>query len=214
MSSRRDRDSSSPRLSSSSSSKPWTKFARDVYDPIKVGSIDGTDEFPHDRALVRAMNSSYKPNRKVVGDPLCTIFVGRLAPSVDENQFRKLFERFGTIVRCRLVRDVVTELSRGYGFVEFSERKSALRAIDEMHGRNLEGKELLVDEEWERRLKGWKPRRLGGGFGGRQKSQQLRFGCKERPWRKPVSDLRHLSRNEFHRITKQQRQLLDSIELA
>ncbi|KXJ70531.1 hypothetical protein RP20_CCG023303 [Aedes albopictus] len=206
-----DRDTSFSRSSSSSgSSKRWIRLVRDVYDPIRVGSIDGTDEFPHDRALVRAMNSSYKPNGKVVGDPMCTVFVGRLARSVGEDRLREVFERFGVIVRCRLVRDVVTELSRGYGFVEFTERKSALKAIDEMHGKNVDGKEILVDEEWERRLEGWKPRRLGGGFGGRQKSQQLRFGCKERPWKKPVSDLSYSSQSEFHRITKQKRDLLDS----
>lgn len=200
--------------SSRPSSKQWSRFARDEYDPIKVGSIDGTDEFAHDRALIRALSSSYKPNHKVVGEPLCTVFVARLAYSVGEERLRELFGRFGTIVRCRLVRDVVTELSRGYGFVEFSDRKSALRAIDEMHGRKVDDKEIIVDEEWERRLKGWKPRRLGGGFGGRKKSQQLRFGCKERPWKKPVSDLRYSSRSEFYRITKHQREVLNSIDLA
>lgn len=195
-------------------SSSWSRYARDVYDPLRVGSIDGKDDFPHDRALVRAMNSSYKANHKVAGEPLHTVFVGRLAHSVDEERLRELFERFGTIIGCRLVRDIVTGLSRGYGFVEYKDRKSTLKAIDEMHGKTIEGKEILVDEEWERRLEGWKPRRLGGGFGGRKKSQQLRFGCKDRPWKKPVSEHKYSSRSEFHRATKHQREVLNSIRFT
>lgn len=36
-----------------------------------------------------------------------------------------------------------------------------------------------------RTLKGWKPRRLGGGFGGKKESGQLRFGGIARPFKKP-----------------------------
>ena len=33
----------------------------------------------------------------------------------------------------------------------------------------------------------------GGGFGGRKESGQLRFGCIDRPWKKPIPD-RHYNR--------------------
>lgn len=33
----------------------------------------------------------------------------------------------------------------------------------------------------------WIPRRFGGGFGGKKESGQLRFGGKDRPFRKPIS---------------------------
>ncbi|XP_053690239.1 U11/U12 small nuclear ribonucleoprotein 35 kDa protein-like [Sabethes cyaneus] len=213
MSSDRGQDRKHPREEKyeSSSSASWSRYARETYDPIRVGSIDGTDEFPHDRALVRAMEATYKPNHKVVGDPYHTVFVGRLDYAVSEKRLRELFERCGTIVRCRLVCDIETGLSRGYGFVEYSRRKYAKRAIEEMHGRTVNGKAILVDEEWERRLKGWKPRRLGGGFGGMKKSQQLRFGCKDRPWKEPMGGQKYTSKNEFHRITNQHREFLNTI---
>lgn len=38
-----------------------------------------------------------------------------------------------------------------------------------------------------RLLKGWKPRRLGGGFGGKKESGQLRFGGRDRPFKKPIA---------------------------
>ena len=31
------------------------------YDPLIAGSIDGTDTVPHDKAIVRALNSCYTP---------------------------------------------------------------------------------------------------------------------------------------------------------
>ncbi|XP_055534899.1 U11/U12 small nuclear ribonucleoprotein 35 kDa protein-like [Wyeomyia smithii] len=210
MASDRNKRTNHPEQDSQASSS-WSCYAREVYDPVRVGSIDGTDEFAHDRALVRAMNATYTPNHKVVGDPYHTIFVGRLDYAINKERLRQLFERFGTIVRCRLVCDIETGLSRGYGFVEYSRRKYAMRAIEEMHGRILNGRAILVDEEWERRLKGWKPRRLGGGFGGMKKSQQLRFGCKARPWKEPMGGQKYTSKSEFHRRTKQQREILNTI---
>ncbi|RUS30496.1 hypothetical protein BC938DRAFT_479312, partial [Jimgerdemannia flammicorona] len=36
-------------------------------------------------------------------------------------------------------------------------------------------------------MSGWVPRRLGGGFGGRKESGQLRFGARDRPFKKPLN---------------------------
>lgn len=54
------------------------------------------------------------------------------------------------------------------------------------HRKLIRGAEVLVDWELGRTLPGWKPRSLGGGFGGRKESGQLRFGCRDRPWNKPI----------------------------
>ncbi|KAF1789687.1 hypothetical protein GQ600_13274 [Phytophthora cactorum] len=35
-------------------------------------------------------------------------------------------------------------------------------------------------------MKGWKPRRLGGGLGGKKESGQLRFGGRDRPFKPPL----------------------------
>lgn len=67
----------------------------------------------------------------------------------------------------------------------------------------LDDCEIIVDFECERTLKGWKPRRLGGGFGGKKESGQLRFGCKDRPFQRPVnsrSDLKEVFR--YHKTQK------------
>lgn len=51
----------------------------------------------------------------------------------------------------------------------------------------IDNSEIIVEREAERVLQGWKPRRLGGGFGGNKQSGQLRFGCRDRPFRKPIN---------------------------
>ena len=157
------------------------------YDPLKAGSIDGTDDEPHDQAIWRAMHATYRPNKSVVGDPRNTVFVGRLSPNTDEEMLEKLFKSYGKLKRLRLVRDIVTGMSRCYGFVEFVDREDACSAAKHADKTVLDEKEIFVDFECERTLKGWIPRRLGGGISGRKESGQLRFGGKNRPFKRPFN---------------------------
>ena len=71
------------------------EFARDYgfYDPIMCGSIDGTDEKPHDRGIIRALNSVYKPNLKVKSDPEKTLFIGRINFKTTEDVLEKIFSK-------------------------------------------------------------------------------------------------------------------------
>lgn len=96
------------------------------------------------------------------------------------------FTKFGRIVNCRLVRDIVTSRSKQYAFVEYENSGSLERALREMQKEYIDGSEIIVEREAGRRMVGWRPRRLGGGFGGRKESGQLRFGCQDRPFRKPL----------------------------
>ncbi|XP_045216778.1 U11/U12 small nuclear ribonucleoprotein 35 kDa protein-like [Mercenaria mercenaria] len=156
-----------------------------VYDALKAGSIDGTDDMPHDRGVIRAMNAKYKPNKEVVGIPEHTIFVGRLSQNTDEDSLGYVFSDYGEIKRLRLVRDVVTGFSRCYAFIEYFDEDCAYKAQREADKTILDEKEIYVDFECGRCLKGWIPRRLGGGIGGKKESGQLRFGGKNRPFKKP-----------------------------
>lgn len=61
-----------------------------VYDPIKSGSIDGTDVLPHDNGIFRAVHSNYKPSYKALGNPLHTIFVGRLSIDTKEEDLENV----------------------------------------------------------------------------------------------------------------------------
>ncbi|MBW03109.1 U11/U12 small nuclear ribonucleoprotein 35 kDa protein, partial [Eschrichtius robustus] len=164
----------------------WMPIAKE-YDPLKAGSIDGTDEDPHDRAVWRAMLARYAPNKGVTGDPLLTLFVARLNLQTKEEKLKEVFSRYGDIRRLRLVRDLVTGFSKGYAFIEYKEERSLLKAYRDADGLVIDQHEIFVDYELERTLKGWIPRRLGGGLGGKKESGQLRFGGRDRPFRKPIN---------------------------
>lgn len=105
----------------------WSPIAK-LYDPLKAGSIDGTDVEPHDRAVWRAMGARYKPNKGVFGDPLLTLFVSRLNPMTTEDKLYQVFSKYGDILQLRLVRDIVTGFSKRYAFVEYKEERSVVRA--------------------------------------------------------------------------------------
>ncbi|KAG8597541.1 hypothetical protein GDO81_002318 [Engystomops pustulosus] len=164
----------------------WTPIAKD-YDPLKAGSIDGTDEEPHDRAVLRAMLARYVPNKGVVGDPQLTLFVARLSQQTTEEKLKEVFSRYGDIQRIRLVRDFITGFSKGYAFIEYKQENAIKKAYRDANKLVIDQREVFVDYELERTLKGWIPRRLGGGFGGKKESGQLRFGGRDRPFRKPIN---------------------------
>uniref|UniRef100_G1MW34 U11/U12 small nuclear ribonucleoprotein 35 kDa protein n=2 Tax=Meleagris gallopavo TaxID=9103 RepID=G1MW34_MELGA len=164
----------------------WAPIAKE-YDPLKAGSIDGTDEEPHDRAVWRAMLARYVPNKGVTGDPHLTLFVARLNLQTTEEKLKEVFSRYGDIRKIRLVRDLVTGFSKGYAFIEYKEERALLKAHRDANRLVVDQHEVFVDFELERTLKGWIPRRLGGGFGGKKESGQLRFGGRDRPFRKPIN---------------------------
>lgn len=86
-----------------------------------------------------------------------------------------------------MVRDIVTGFPKGYAFIEYESQQGAEDAYRRAYRMTLDGQVIFVDFECERLLKGWKPRRLGGGFAGRKESGQLRFGGRDRPFAKPIA---------------------------
>lgn len=121
------------------------------------------------------------------GRPECTIFVSRLNLKTTKDTIKDVFSKFGKLKRFRLVKDIVTGLPKGYAFIEYESESSAEEAYRRAFKMNIDGNVIFVDFECERLLKGWKPRRLGGGFGGNKESGQLRFGGRDRPFKKPIS---------------------------
>ncbi|XP_078165275.1 U11/U12 small nuclear ribonucleoprotein 35 kDa protein-like isoform X3 [Carex rostrata] len=167
------------------------------YHPIQAGSIDGTDVLPHDNAVYRALLCSssglYDPfgDPKVIGDPYCTVFVGRLSRETEEKTLKEVMSKYGRVKNIRLVQDIVTGASRGYAFVEFETEREMRRAYEDAHHSIIDGNEVIVDYNRQQLMPGWIPRRLGGGLGGKKESGQLRFGGRERPFKAPLRPIPH-----------------------
>jgi len=71
------------------------------------------------------------------------IYIKHLDKSVDNDKFREMFEKFGKITSAMVMSDDKGE-SKGFGFINFEENDEAQRAINEMNGKEIEGKQLFV----------------------------------------------------------------------
>jgi len=100
------------------------------------------------------------------------IFVGNLSFGATEDAVRALFEPYGTIERVNIITDRDTGQSRGFGFVEMSGNAEAQRAIQELDGREFEGRALKVNEARPKENRGFGG---GGGNGGRGGGRNKRW---------------------------------------
>ncbi|KPV72982.1 uncharacterized protein RHOBADRAFT_29196, partial [Rhodotorula graminis WP1] len=117
------------------------------------------------------MSKPYAPqdDEEICGDPYKTLFVGRLPHDVTEKDLLREFDLYGPIERLRLVTHPDTGESRGYAFIVYERERDMKAAYKDADGLKIKGKRVLIDVERGRTVKGWKPRRLGGGLGGRIK---------------------------------------------
>ena len=109
-----------------------------------------------------------KKDGKATEDPYRTLVVARLSYDTTEKKLRREFEQYGAIKSLRVVTDEDGK-PRGYGFVEFEKEADMKSAYKRADGKKIDGRRILVDVERGRTVKGWVPRRLGGGLGGSRK---------------------------------------------
>ncbi|HYE62119.1 MAG TPA: RNA-binding protein [Phycisphaerales bacterium] len=85
------------------------------------------------------------------------LYVGNLSFNTSEGQLREMFEAFGPVASASLVMDRDTGRPRGFGFVEMNDASQAQGAMAALNGKNVDGRDLTVNEA--------KPREAGGGGG-------------------------------------------------
>jgi cold-inducible RNA-binding protein len=88
-------------------------------------------------------------------------YVGNLAFSITGADLESMFASAGTFESATVVSDRESGRSRGFGFVEMSSSNEASKAITELNGRDLGGRQINVSEAKERQ-----PRDGGGRSGG------------------------------------------------
>lgn len=74
------------------------------------------------------------------------IYVGNLSYSLTENELRESFENFGEVTSVKIIKDRYSGRSKGFGFVEMPSDDEAKAAIEEMNGKNLDGREIKVNK--------------------------------------------------------------------
>lgn len=88
------------------------------------------------------------------------IFVGNLASDVKEDELKTLFSKHGRVSSVKIIRDMFSQTSKGFGFVEMPGKAEAQKALTELNTYELKGKRLNVNEARPQREKGRGPRRF------------------------------------------------------
>jgi len=95
------------------------------------------------------------------------LYVGNLSFSSTENDIREMFAPYGAVETVSLVTDRDTGRSRGFGFVEMTNDKEAIAAIDALNGKDSDGRPLTVNEA--------RPKAERSGGGGRDRGGRGQF---------------------------------------
>ena len=75
-----------------------------------------------------------------------SVFVGNISWNTSEDQLRDLLSQAGDLRDFRMITDRETGRPRGFGFAEFGDPASAKRAIQQLDGYELDGRQLKVNE--------------------------------------------------------------------
>jgi RNA recognition motif-containing protein len=90
------------------------------------------------------------------------LYVGNLAYSVGDSELEKLFTPYGAVSSAQVIKDRDNGRSKGFGFVELGTSQEGQAAIAALHGKDVDGRALVVNEA--------RPKEGGGGgkggFGG------------------------------------------------
>ena len=74
------------------------------------------------------------------------IYVGNLAQDVKDDELKELFSQHGKVDSVKIIRDMFTQTSKGFGFVVMPGRAQAQKALDELNTIEFKGKKLIVNE--------------------------------------------------------------------
>ena len=88
------------------------------------------------------------------------LYVGNLSFNTTETDLQDLFGAVGPVTEVLLMQDRVTGKSRGFAFVTMATEQDATNAVGQIHGKNVDGRPLTVNEARPREERG------GGGYGG------------------------------------------------
>ena len=95
------------------------------------------------------------------------LYVGNLSFDTSAQDLEELFGEVGTVESASVIEDRDTGRSRGFAFVEMSSKEEAAQAIEQFNGKEIDGRELKVNEAKPRESRGSGGGRGGYGGGGR-----------------------------------------------
>ena len=74
------------------------------------------------------------------------LYVGNLSYDMSEENLRSEFAEYGEVQSAKIITDKFTGRSRGFGFVEMTSDDEGKKAMEELNGKDVEGRQLVVNE--------------------------------------------------------------------
>ena len=74
------------------------------------------------------------------------LYVGNLSYDMSEENLRSEFAEYGEVQSAKIITDKFTGRSRGFGFVEMNSDDEGKKAMEELNGKDFEGRQLVVNE--------------------------------------------------------------------
>jgi len=74
------------------------------------------------------------------------LYVGSLSYDTTEDTLKDTFAQAGTVQSATIIIDRMSNRSKGFGFVEMSSDEEAKKAIEMFNGKELDGREIVVNE--------------------------------------------------------------------
>ena len=74
------------------------------------------------------------------------LFVGSIAWATTEEGLKAHFETVGVVNSAVIIKDNMTDRSKGFGFVEMATEDEAKAAVEQLNGKDLDGRELVINE--------------------------------------------------------------------
>lgn len=107
------------------------------------------------------------------------LFIGSLAYATTDDTLKAFFEQIGPVASARVITDRESGRSKGFGFVEFENDEDNQKAVDQLNGKELDGREINVSLA---RPKEDRPRRDFGGNGGDRGGRDNGGSFRQRSW--------------------------------
>lgn len=95
------------------------------------------------------------------------IYVGNMNYNTTEDTLRQLFAQFGEVVSVNVITDRYTGRAKGFGFVEMASEDAARSAMAALNGKDVDGRQLKVNEANDRPRDNNRSGGAGGGSRGR-----------------------------------------------
>jgi len=78
------------------------------------------------------------------------IYVGNLHYEINEEFLKSVFEEYGSVDSAKIIIDKYSGKSKGFGFIEMPIETEGLKAVEELNGKEVKGRNLKVNQAREK----------------------------------------------------------------